>query len=180
MFADLIIRTILTIVAYFCSNYHTYHIGILQNNPPLQDCLHDILPDWSRYPYTRDILLPLFLIPLCFVIDRATLHVIIFECWDIFLIIVTLKAITIFFTFIPPSNQYCHETRQLNHTYHQMFSGHNSFVLLLVLMYIKHGLMNSGPMAFLPVLMYSIVILMTRCHYTIDVIVSYIIVILLV
>lgn len=177
---DLILRTILTACVYFMANYHTFKIGITQNSPPLQDCFHDILPNLSTYPYIRDLVLPLFLIPLFLIKNCAQRQSLILEFWDIFIVIITLKAITIFFTFLPPSNTYCHETRQLNHTYHQMFSGHNSFVFLLFLLYIKYGVLEPNLINFLPFLCYSLLILITRCHYTVDIVVSFIIVYLLV
>jgi hypothetical protein len=62
-----------------------------------------------------------------------------------------------------------------------MFSGHNSFVLLLCILYLKFlpprqeiriGLVTAT-------ILYSLFIIMTRAHYTVDVIVSYMIVLLL-
>lgn len=177
---SLIFRTILTCIVYIMANYHTYSIGIQQNAPPLQDVMHDILPDLSRMPYIRDVILSLFLIPLFFISQKSIRQVFVFDLWNFFAIIITFKAITIFFTFVPPSSTFCHQTRQLNHTYHQIFSGHNSFVFLLFMLYVKHGFFKSSFLNFIPFLMYSLLILMTRCHYSVDVLVSFIIVYLLV
>lgn len=179
MIFDLIVRTILTLAIYFLANLHTYRIGIHQNSPPLHDCFHDILPDWSLYPFIRDLVLPLYLIPIFCIKEKAFRRQFIFELWEIFILIVTFKAIAIFFTFLPPSNTYCHETRQLNHTYHQLFSGHNAFVFLLFMLYIKYGVMEYNLMNILPFISYSILILMTRCHYSIDIIISFAVVLFL-
>jgi hypothetical protein len=178
--SSLIFRTILTTIVYVLANYHTYNVGIQQNEPPLQDVMHDMLPNLSKMPYIRDACLPLFLIPMFFIANNIVRQNFIFDLWNSFLIIVTLKAITIFFTFVPPSNTYCHQTRQINHAYHQIFSGHNSFVFLLYLLYVKYGAFNASLMNFLPFMMYSFLILITRCHYSVDILVSYIIVYLLV
>jgi len=185
----LILTSILSSLVYLLANYHTYTIGTQQNEPVLKDVFFDLLPDLSKYPYIRDIALVLCIIPFLYVHDKLPF---ILETWNLFLIIVTLKAICIFFTFIPPSNTVCHKNIQnknaniiiklnsLNHTYHQIFSGHNSFVFLVYLMYIKYGLFNLNCLTILPVICYSLLILMTRCHYTVDIIISYIIVYLLV
>jgi hypothetical protein len=177
---SLVIRAVLSIVLYFLANMHTFNIGVQQDMPPLHDDLHNILPDLSKYPIIRDILLIMFLIPLCLLKNETRIKIIA-ECFEMFMVIVTLKAITIFFTFLPPSNTHCHETHQVNHAYHQIFSGHNSFVFLLVLLYIKYG--SSSALAtslfLLSSFAYAIIILMTRCHYTVDVILSFIVVYLL-
>lgn len=175
---NLIIRAVLSITLYFLSNLHTYHIGINQDAPPLHDDLHAILPNLSKHPYIRDIILLLFLIPLIFISTQKRIKIIV-ECFEVFIIVVTLKAITIFFTFLPPSNEHSHEKRQVNHAYHQIFSGHNSFVFLLVLLYVKHQVFRASIPTFISVFIYALVILMTRCHYTVDVVLSFIIVYLL-
>ena len=185
----LIIMSILTSLVYILANYHTYTIGIQQNQPVLKDILFELLPDLSKYAYIRDFAIILCIIPFFYINSKIPF---ILETWNIFLVIITLKAICIFFTFIPPSNTLCHtniknkntniiiKLNSLNHTYHQMFSGHNSFVFLVYLMYIKYGLFNLNFLTILPVIAYSLLIIITRCHYTVDIIVSYIIVYLIV
>ena len=179
MYLELIVRTLLTAVVYLVANYHTYNIGIEQNAPSLKDILHELLPDLSHKPYVRDYALILALVPIL-LIPVKNVWPFVVEFWELFIVIGTLKAICIFFTFMPPSNQHCHQTRQVNHTYHQMLSGHNSFVFLLYLLYVKHGVCKLSWKTFLPVLAYSLLILATRAHYSVDIIVSYIVVYLLV
>ena len=180
---NLILACIATSAFYFLANYHSYNLGTkLPPSPPLHDFMHNILPDLSDNVKWRDIILPLVFIPL-FLLPWQSSREILFYFIEGFAFLITLKAITIFFTFIPPSNPKCAERKQLNHCYHQMFSGHNSFVALLCLLYLTYIPHNAnlrfnilriccmGFMAF-----YSIFILMTRAHYTVDIIVSYIIV----
>jgi hypothetical protein len=174
-----VIRSIMTSLVYGLANYHTYKIGTQQEctSKPLQDVMHDILPDWSRYVHVRDLVLPLFFIPILFIESKQSF---LFDLWNYFLIIVTLKAITIFFTFLPPSNPDCHTKKYINHCYHQIFSGHNSLVFLLYLLYIKHSTWFTYNVVLIaPVIVYSILILMTRAHYTVDILISYIIVFLI-
>ncbi len=178
---DFIVRIIMTTIVYSMSNYYTYHNSLKQEcKEPLYDILHNILPDLSKYVYIRDIVLPLFFIPLLFI--KSTNHKLEFIYYFIqgFMILITLKAITIFFTYQPSSNPDCNEKKYLNHCFHQMFSGHNSLVLLLWILYIKFNVINATIITILPVLLYSILILMTRAHYSVDIIVSYIITFLLI
>ena len=53
----LILTSILTSLVYLLANYHTYTIGIQQNEPVLKDILFDLLPDLSKYAYIRDFAL---------------------------------------------------------------------------------------------------------------------------
>lgn len=175
---ELCLASISSGALYFLSNYHTYNIGVA--TPcllPLQDFFHDILPDWSTCVHWRDYILPIFFLPLLFIDNRSN---IIYHLIQGFMYIITLKAITIFFTFIPPSNPKCAEKKQVNHCFHQIFSGHNSLIVLICVLYMfqtKSALCKLG--LIMVMIMYSLFILMTRAHYTVDIIVSYIIVLLL-
>lgn len=179
MILDLILRTILTAVLYLLANYKTFIWGKDDNSPPLKDVLHDVLPDWSRSPDTRDYILSVLILPINFLAIDKKLEFFL-EFWEYFLQIITFKAIAIFFTQLPSSNQYCHKTNNVKHCYHQSISGHNSFVFLLFLMYARYGLMSNSLMNYLPCLIYAMIVLATRAHYTLDIIESFIIVYLLV
>lgn len=175
---DIVLLSVSTAAFYFLSNYHTYNIGTsVPCAPPLLDFFHDVLPDLSDKVKWRDYILPLFFVPI-FWTDATTSMI--FHFIEGFSYIVTLKAITIFFTFLPPSNPRCAEKKEINHCFHQMFSGHNSLVVLLCMLYIKYIKPKKYHIWFIIVtVMYSCFILMTRAHYTVDIIVSYIIVLLL-
>jgi hypothetical protein len=181
---DLVLLCISTAAFYFLSNYFTYNIGIASPpTKPLFDVFHDILPDLSSYVSFRDLVIPLFFIPLV-LLSWSSLGNLVYEFVEGFMYLVTLKAITIFFTFLPPSNTRCAEKRQLNHCFHQIFSGHNSFILLLCILLTKYLPWNRYKhvvtIQWVATVLYSIFILMTRAHYSVDVILSYIIVFLLV
>lgn len=175
---ELCLSAVATGAFYVLSNMHTYNIGSsMPCAPPLHDFFHDILPDLSASVKVRDYILPIFFIPLFFL-----------NCpWEIvmyfvegFMYLVTLKAITIFFTFIPPSNRRSAEKKELNHCYHQMFSGHNSLIALLCCLYLMYSSSNTLNIVFVVcTILYSLFILMTRAHYTVDIIVSYIVVLFL-
>lgn len=161
----MILLTILTCIMYFLANGFTYHIGTEMDlcGPPLKDVLHDVLPDLSRWVYARDALLIFFMIPVLFVKNKVSF---ILEFWDRFMLIVAFKAICIFFTFLPPSNPDCAQKKYLNHCFHNAVSGHTAFALLLAIMYTRFY-----PSIYLYIIvgLYCIFILMTRAHYTKDI-----------
>lgn len=180
---DLILCWICTISFYFLSNYYTFNVGTsLPPSKPLHDVFHDMLPNLSEWVTLRDYILPIFFIPLLLLSYGDVCELLLLFC-EGFMYIVTLKAITIFFTFLPPSNTKCAEKKQINHCFHQIFSGHNSFVLLLCILYLQFLPWNKYKLHVILIcistFLYSMFILMTRAHYSVDVILSYIIVILL-
>lgn len=168
----MILLTILTCIMYLLANGFTYHIGTSSNihcGAPLKDVLHDVLPDLSRWVYARDVMLLIFMIPFLFIRDKISF---IMEFWDRFMLIVAFKAICIFFTFLPPSNPDCAQKKYLNHCFHNAVSGHTAFALLLAIMYTRFisGLSNYVYVSiYFIVALYCIFILMTRAHYTKDI-----------
>lgn len=167
----MILLTILTCIMYLLANGFTYHIGTnndIHCGEPLKDVLHDILPDLSRWVYARDAILIFFMIPILFIKNKINF---IMEFWDRFMLIVAFKAICIFFTFLPPSNPDCAQKKYLNHCFHNAVSGHTAFALLLAIMYTRFisGLCNHSIYLYIIVALYCIFILMTRAHYTKDI-----------
>ena len=176
---ELILHVVCTCAFYFMSNFFTYNVGMAVNpGVSLPDVGHELLYNLSEHVAIRDILLLLFFIPLFWVGPKKEF---IKHGVEGFMYIITLKAITIFFTLLPPSNQECAKMRKYNHCFHQVFSGHNSLALLLCILYLKYlpdnGVIRCGLVC--STVFYSLFIIMTRAHYTVDVIVSYIIVLLL-
>lgn len=167
---------------YLLANGFTYYIGTNQGTThshcgrPLRDVGHDILPDCSRWVNMRDVILVSFLIPILFIKDKSYF---LYDLWDRFIIIVAFKAICIFFTFLPPSNPDCSQKKYLNHCFHNAVSGHAAFALLLGILYIRYANFPSLHV-YIFVLLYCIFILMTRAHYTKDVLEAIILVCLIV
>jgi hypothetical protein len=151
---------------YLLANGFTYHLGTnLECGAPLKDVLHDMLPDLSRWVYARDALLIFFMIPVLFIKNKLSF---ILEFWDRFMLIVAFKAICIFFTFLPPSNPDCAQKKYLNHCFHNAVSGHTAFALLLAIMYTRFY-PSLYIYLYIIVGLYCIFILMTRAHYTKDI-----------
>jgi hypothetical protein len=176
---ELVLLSICTCAFYFLSNFYTYNVGVaMAPAVACPDVGHEIMPDLSALVTLRDIILPLFLLPFIWVQEKKHFAKLAVEG---FMYLVTLKAITIFFTILPPSNPECARKKRYNHCFHQMFSGHNSFVLLLCILYLKFLPPRQETQAGLiaATISYSLFIIMTRAHYTVDVIVSYMIVLFL-
>jgi hypothetical protein len=163
-----LLLTILTCIVYLLANGFTYHIGTSKPcGKPLQDVMHTLLPDLSHWVHIRDIVFTFFFIPIIYIHNKLAFF---YDVWDNFMIIVLIKAVCIFFTFIPPSNPLCEEKKYLNHCFHSSTSGHASLCLLLFLMYIKHGVFTNYQLqVYTIVFLYCLLILMTRAHYTVDI-----------
>jgi hypothetical protein len=158
--------TIMTCIVYLLANSFTYKIGTEKIcEPPLHDVLHNLLPDWSRFIFVRDILLLVFVIPILFVQNKWSF---IKDFWGLFMYVVFIKAICIFFTYIPSSFPKCGELKYLNHCHHIQVSAHAAFCMLLAILYVKYNLCSN--LVYLVVAAYAVFILLTRAHYTCNVI----------
>ena len=170
MWVHFILVSVLTCVVYTLANGFTYHMMTCSyrcGSKPLHDVLHGLLPDWSHHVHIRDYVLAVFFVPFLLVRDKFTFVV---QLWEAFMLIVLVKAVCIFFTFIPPSNALCDEKRYMNHCYHSSTSGHAAITLLLAMLYIRHGMFTKiTPIVYVVVGLYCILILMTRAHYTVDI-----------
>ena len=166
---DVCILTVLTCIVYVLANGFTYHLGTTTclGARPLKDIMHEILPDWSRIVHVRDLVISTFFVPILFLHNKISFMV---QLWYGFMLIIFVKAVSIFFTFIPPSNPDCHEKRYVNHCYHSSTSGHASLTVLLAMLYVQHGIFKKQQkMVFVIVVLYCFLILMTRAHYTVDI-----------
>jgi hypothetical protein len=160
--------TILTCVVYLLANSFSYKIGSQRlDQPPLYDVLHEILPDLSKNVYIRDIILILMILPIIFL---PKLWEYIPELWNSFMIIVLIKAICIFFTNIPSSHFSSKNPSlyDLNNSYHNAVSGHAALFMILALLYIKGGF--NVWIIWISVFLYSLLIIISRAHYSICVI----------
>lgn len=166
---ELVHISIMTCLVYLLANGFTYHVFTSTKcGRPLKDILHELLPDLSRYVHIRDIVLACLFVPIMFVKHKLTFLI---DVWKAFMMVITVKAVSIFFTFIPPSNPHCEEKKYLNHCYHSSTSGHAALTLILAMTYIQHGLFEKQKhLVYITVFMYCILILMTRAHYTVDIV----------
>lgn len=176
----MILTIIMTSLVYILANGFTYHIGTSKGccgNEPLHDVLHHMLPDISKWVWIRDIVLISLWIPFIIYIKGKLEFLKSFT--ETFLWVVFIKALLIFFTFIPPSNRDCLDKRYLNHCYHNAVSGHAAMAYILCFLYYKYSLINR-PTATTIVLLYGLLIVLTRAHYTKDVLEALVVVTLMI
>lgn len=157
------------------SNYISHQIGsnYYKENQSfkIHDLLQEYLPDLHNYHYLVDIVALVILIPAFFYFNQ-TLTI---EFLTKFLIIMFIRAFSVISTVLPKYEN-CDETFTfrsffLGGCYDKIFSGHTSFILLLTLMYWREHLINSMTLFGLNFIN-ILAILLTRSHYTVDVIMA--------
>ncbi len=164
----MVLITVLTCIVYVLANSFSYKIGATRlTDPPLYDVIHAILPDLSKQVHIRDYILILMILPALLI---KKLWIFIPDLWYAFMIVVLIKAICIFFTNIPSSHPSCHNPSviDLNHCHHCSVSGHSALCTILALLYIRGG--YNKIIISICVFIYSILIVITRAHYSQDVI----------
>ena len=165
-----LIIAFMTIFVYCIANAFSIKIGTLvvnEGRDPLYDVLHQTLPDWSKVVFIRDVVLAFLFVPLVFIRPNWFQ---IYQMLEQFQIVILIKAICIFFTYLPSSNKECKKTldfHNLNHCHHNSTSGHAALCTLLGLLYIRCGV--PVEIVFVCILLYCLLILLTRAHYTTDV-----------
>jgi hypothetical protein len=138
--------------------------------PHIYDVFHSILPNWYQYEYIINIYTAFFLILLLY-------HKLGHEFIGFIIPIYIIRCITIHLTVLPKHDE-CEIQDEMNLVggcYDKIFSGHFSVVLLTTLLLWKHKLL-SIPGIILLTSIHAFFILATRAHYTIDIVVSLIVV----
>ena len=149
---------------------------------PLYDIIISNVPDLSKYnfiPNTLTLIMFSFLIiPLCL---KPNVNVFI-SLFKYLSVIILLRSITTSVTILPSSVNGCKFDLSFltflnGHCIDKIFSGHTSITLLLVFLYNKYNIISSNliyVLLFLQILV-SISLILTKEHYTIDVILGYLI-----
>lgn len=160
-----------------------YHLQIKSKNnfntAPLKDIIMDNGPDLRIYNQFVHFGFIIFFIPYFTSKNIYYLS----EVFKIFSIIFTLRIITSNVTLIPSSNVKCKETNNIFYDYiighctDKIFSGHSTLTLILVLSAYSNNLINYYyfiPFFFMQII-YAILLIFCKSHYSVDVILSYII-----
>jgi len=177
------ILILLAIIFHIYANYVTHH-RIIKNDDkykykhkPLFDIIHSNTLNMNKYKYIPDYLAFVFLLPLLYTQDNKCISMF----FKIGAIIVILRSISILATDMPRSDIECNQSELKNynlffgHCYDKMFSGHVALTLLSLLILYHFNKINDGQMLFsiLFHIVYSCFIIITRSHYTVDVLISY-------
>ena len=178
-----IILNLITIISSYFHMKYIIHKTKINKYEPLPDILIDnCLPDLSKSKITHflvDILLPISFLPII-LSKRYDLFIFLYK---IISIVFFLRAITKVSTIIPSqgngckndvNNLMCYITGYCND---KIFSGHTSIMILVTLTIINEKLINPSynHLLIIVCLIYSGLILSSRNHYTVDVILAYII-----
>jgi hypothetical protein len=160
------------------SNYFTHELGKTfykgeQANSKIFDVLWSVTPDMHEYGKYNDIIVIGLLISFLFVPTM-----IFKEFIGKFLLILLVRALTIVSTILP-KHEKCDDNlswlqMMKGQCYDKVFSGHTSFVLLATLIFLREGII-SLPVFFALNLGQITSIILTRSHYTVDIILAIVI-----
>lgn len=157
------------------SNYLTLTIGDTHynnnNNCMIYDTLHKILPDLRNYHNVIDLFGLLGLISLFFFATESLVS----ELFAKFVIIMFIRAFTTLTTILP-KDENCDTTLNFRSylcggCFDKIFSGHTSFILLLTLLYYRDHIIDIYALFGIN-LLNIFMILSTRAHYTVDVLLA--------
>jgi hypothetical protein len=177
----LLINIITISSTYFHINYINKKTEI-HKFQSLPDLIVDNLPDLSDNILVKDIVdysLFIWIIPI--IINQR--YDLLKFFYKFISIIYFLRTLTKFFTIIPSQGKGCINDIRKAECYltgycnDKIFSGHTSITLALLLIIIDNNLIDSSlnPVLVLLHLSYVLLILSSRFHYSVDVILSYII-----
>ena len=161
--------------------FHYYNVNNLKNDvkkyyddrilhgkikPKVYDICFKYLPNLEKYENLSDIITILIVLPI-FLYPQLLIEYI-----GYWISIFVIRSITIRLTVLPKSNN-CETNNYINlgTCYEQIFSGHFSSGLLATMLYYKYNLI-SLPMLYILNIINGSIIILTRHHYTIDVIVA--------
>jgi hypothetical protein len=165
------------------SNYWTHELGMAfydktENNGKVFDLLHSFTPDLSDYKPYNDIIVSAIGLSFLFIPKGVELFK---EFAAKFILIMVIRALTTVSTILP-KHEKCDATPKFSRywrgqCFDKVFSGHTSFVLLATLIYLREGIL--GWPGFLGINLANITgIILTRSHYTLDIVLAILITLL--
>ena len=162
----------LLILIIALSSYVTDELGIWfyekqLNENKVFDLIHEFTPDFHEYGGIVNLIPLLFL--GTFLFTKGNL---IWEFAEKFLILIFLRSITIFFTILPKhencSKRFQWSTCLVGQCYDKIFSGHTALTVLAALLLNRGGYIPTW-LGILFVGVEILFILLTRSHYSVDV-----------
>lgn len=157
--------------------FYNDRINNSKTNPKVYDIMHKHLPYWKNNDWLNNLIVLITLIPL-FYTNNENMY---FDFIALLLIVNILRDITINLTILP-KNKECNLNERseiyksvLGACYDKIFSGHTAFVYLLTLLYYSYSVITNVPILILWNIFNAVSILIIRSHYTIDVVVSFLV-----
>jgi hypothetical protein len=163
---------VLLIIIIGLSSYVTDELGIWfyehqENEHKIFDLFHEFTPDFHEYGGIVNLIPFLFLATFL-----ATKGNLIWEFAEKFLLLIFLRSLTIFFTILP-KHENCFKRFELSNCltgqcYDKIFSGHTCLTVLAALLLNRGGYIPTW-LGVLFVALETLFILLTRSHYSVDV-----------
>lgn len=180
------ITYLLFIIALLIHIYTTYltHKRIKINKyyarKPLYDIIHNNTNEYSNYSNLVDIATLIFIFPIFKSLKNDNFEPISYFI-SIFSILMILRSFALLATDIPSCDKNCnpHNLTLYNiffgHCHDKLFSGHNAITILSIITAYKFKLITIQQLTLLIILqlIYAYSIIITRSHYTVDVLLSY-------
>ena len=181
---QLIIFIIITIICHLNAMRFAWTKGKMHYKDKLShvyDIIHSNFPDYSKYNYTKNWYLLVFIIPLILNISNITTKFTDEYSFG-YCMIILIRSLMIICTILPRQNN-CkvNKLTLFNKTiggtcYDKMFSGHFAFGYFTTLMLFKYNFIsntNTNKILFTFFnILHFFIIGVTRSHYTIDIVVS--------
>jgi hypothetical protein len=173
LFVLIILLISINIITFYNDKYYdTYYISRISNNkvtPKVYDIGHKYLPNIEKYEYIINIILGIacivfFMYPKIFVPFSI-----------LFMIIYIIRLFTVQLTVLPKTTCSIKSTIDLSgYCYDKIFSGHTAFLCLITLFLFNLNKISVFTLLFINIL-YGLLIIASRAHYTIDVFIAYIV-----
>jgi hypothetical protein len=158
-------------------NYATQLIGEYQDAKSpgkIWDIVWETTPNFHAYEWTTNIL-PLACLGALFFVRAG--DSILYEFFLKFIMILLLRSLTTVST-IFPKHEHCEHSptwwNALGGCYDKVFSGHTAFVTLFTLIFLREKIIDSTLFWLINLAQMSVIVL-TRSHFTVDVILGFII-----
>jgi hypothetical protein len=145
------------------------------------DIIHSNFNERTKYNYTKNLYLLLFICPIIFNLNKFN-RIIINEFIINFCLIIILRSMMIICTILPrQKNCRVEKLKIFDKTiggtcYDKMFSGHFAFGLIISILLLKNNIISNNNtnkiLFFIINFIHFFIISVTRSHYTIDIVVS--------
>ena len=167
---------LILLIFIIISNYITLKIGNKfykdKENVELFDIFHIVLPDFIEYSFIINYITIILATLSLFFLSNNSLTI---EFITKFIVIMLIRSITILSTILPRHKECDVETDATSilfgGCYDKIFSAHTSFILLLTLLYFREHIINMPTLIGLNAAN-ILLILSTRSHYTVDVLLA--------
>jgi hypothetical protein len=146
-----------------------------KNNPEVYDVLHKILPNYDQKDWLTDYMALIAFIPLILNFNQEFM----LEFIGFIIVVYLIRDVIINLTILPKHINCSIKKEKMSHyeyfiggCYDKIFSGHFSLTMMLTLLYYTYGYVTNIPLLVGWNLINGLIIISTRSHYTIDVVMA--------